>query len=151
RTTSGGRRAARSATSTATATTTRRIAAPPRAGRSPRCASPACAGTSTSATEPAQFAHFAGRIGPRSGRTRSGRLTYRALGALRAERCARSDERGGRTMKVVVLGAGFGGLELSSRLSEALGDEIEVTLIDRSEGFVFGFSKFDVMFGRTTT
>ncbi len=53
-------------------------------------------------------------------------------------------------MKVVVLGAGFGGLELSARLSEALGDEVEVTLIDRSEGFVFGFSKLDVMFGRTT-
>jgi sulfide:quinone oxidoreductase len=53
-------------------------------------------------------------------------------------------------MKVVVLGAGFGGLELSTRLSEALGDEVDVTLIDRSEGFVFGFSKLDVMFGRTT-
>ncbi len=53
-------------------------------------------------------------------------------------------------MRVVVLGAGFGGLELSSRLSEELGDEVDVTLIDRSEGFVFGFSKLDVMFGRTT-
>jgi sulfide:quinone oxidoreductase len=53
-------------------------------------------------------------------------------------------------MRVVVLGAGFAGLELSTRLSEALGDEVEVTLIDRSEGFVFGFSKLDVMFGRTT-
>jgi sulfide:quinone oxidoreductase len=52
-------------------------------------------------------------------------------------------------MKVVVLGAGFGGLELSTRLSEELGDDIDVTLIDRSEGFVFGFSKLDVMFGRT--
>ncbi len=49
-----------------------------------------------------------------------------------------------------MLGAGFGGLELSARLSEALGDEVDVTLIDRSEGFVFGFSKLDVMFGRTT-
>ncbi len=53
-------------------------------------------------------------------------------------------------MRVVVLGAGFGGLELSTRLSEAVGDEVNVTLIDRSEGFVFGFSKLDVMFGRTT-
>jgi sulfide:quinone oxidoreductase len=53
-------------------------------------------------------------------------------------------------MKVVVLGAGFGGLELSTRLSETLGDEVDVTLVDRSEGFVFGFSKLDVMFGRTT-
>jgi sulfide:quinone oxidoreductase len=53
-------------------------------------------------------------------------------------------------MKIVILGAGFAGLELSSRLSEALGDEVDVTLIDRSDGFVFGFSKLDVMFGRTT-
>ena len=53
-------------------------------------------------------------------------------------------------MKVLLLGAGFGGLELSSALSEALGDGVDVTLIDRAEGFVFGFSKLDVMFGRTT-
>ena len=53
-------------------------------------------------------------------------------------------------MKVLVLGAGFGGLALSSRLSEVLGDEVDVTLIDRAEGFVFGFSKLDVMFGRRT-
>ncbi|MER7281142.1 FAD/NAD(P)-binding oxidoreductase [Dactylosporangium sp. NPDC000244] len=53
-------------------------------------------------------------------------------------------------MRVLVLGAGFGGLELSARLSDALGDEAEVTLIDQGDGFVFGFSKLDVMFGRTT-
>ena len=35
-------------------------------------------------------------------------------------------------------------------LSEALGDEVEVTLIDKNDSFVFGFSKLDVMFGRTT-
>jgi sulfide:quinone oxidoreductase len=52
-------------------------------------------------------------------------------------------------MRVLVLGAGFGGLELSTRLSDELGDDIEVVLIDRSDGFVFGFSKLDVMFGRT--
>jgi len=52
--------------------------------------------------------------------------------------------------RVVVLGAGFGGLELCTTLSEALGDELEVTLIDKSDGFVFGFSKLDVMFARTT-
>jgi sulfide:quinone oxidoreductase len=49
-----------------------------------------------------------------------------------------------------VLGAGFGGLELSTRLSEELGDDVEVVLVDRADGFVFGFSKLDVMFGRTT-
>jgi sulfide:quinone oxidoreductase len=53
-------------------------------------------------------------------------------------------------MRVLVLGAGFGGLELTTRLSEELGDEADVVLIDRSDGFVLGFSKLDVMFGRTT-
>jgi sulfide:quinone oxidoreductase len=52
--------------------------------------------------------------------------------------------------RVVVLGAGFGGLELCTMLSEALGDEVDVTLIDKSDAFVFGFSKLDVMFGRTS-
>jgi sulfide:quinone oxidoreductase len=51
---------------------------------------------------------------------------------------------------VVILGAGFGGLELSARLSEELADEVSVTLIDQSDSFVFGFSKLDVMFGRQT-
>ncbi len=49
-----------------------------------------------------------------------------------------------------MLGAGFGGLELTTRLSDELGDDVEVTLIDKADGFVFGFSKLDVMFGRTT-
>ncbi len=49
---------------------------------------------------------------------------------------------------VVVLGAGFGGLELSARLSTAFGDGIKITLIDKNDAFVFGFSKFELMFGR---
>jgi len=52
--------------------------------------------------------------------------------------------------RIVILGAGFGGLELSTMLSEALGDTVDVTLIDKRDAFVFGFSKLDVMFGRTT-
>jgi sulfide:quinone oxidoreductase len=52
-------------------------------------------------------------------------------------------------MRVLVLGAGFGGLELTTRLSEEFGDGVDVVLIDQSETFVFGFSKLDVMFGRT--
>jgi sulfide:quinone oxidoreductase len=52
--------------------------------------------------------------------------------------------------RIIVLGAGFGGLELATMLSEALGDNIEVTLIDKGDAFVFGYSKLDVMFGRTT-
>ena len=53
-----------------------------------------------------------------------------------------------RALRVVVLGAGFGGLELTTRLSEELGDDVEVVLVDQADGFVFGFSKLDVMFGR---
>src|SRR5438874_2461893 len=50
--------------------------------------------------------------------------------------------------RVVVLGAGFGGLELTTILSDALGDAIDIVLIDKGEAFVFGFSKLDLMFGR---
>src|SRR2546423_8963386 len=53
-------------------------------------------------------------------------------------------------MRVVVLGAGFGGLELTTKLSEEFGDTAEIGLIDREDGFIFGFSKLDVMFGRAT-
>ena len=49
--------------------------------------------------------------------------------------------------RVLILGAGFGGLELSTQLSETLGESADVTLIDKSDGFMFGFSKLDVMFG----
>ena len=52
-------------------------------------------------------------------------------------------------MRAVVLGAGFGGLELTTRLSEAFGDDLDVVLVDQNDSFVFGFSKLDVMFGRT--
>ena len=51
--------------------------------------------------------------------------------------------------RVLVLGAGFGGLELATTLSEQFGDGVDVTLIDASDAFVFGYSKLDVMFGRT--
>ena len=54
------------------------------------------------------------------------------------------------TTRIVVLGAGFGGLELSTRLSVVLGDHAEITLIDRSDAFVFGFDKLDVMVGTRT-
>jgi sulfide:quinone oxidoreductase len=54
-------------------------------------------------------------------------------------------------MRVVVLGAGFGGLELTTLISAACGEDAEVILIDRGDAFVFGFSKLDVMFGRILT
>ena len=52
--------------------------------------------------------------------------------------------------RVLILGAGFAGLELATMLSEEFGDDADVTLIDKSDTFVFGYSKLDVMFGRTT-
>jgi sulfide:quinone oxidoreductase len=52
--------------------------------------------------------------------------------------------------RILVLGAGFGGLELSTMLSEEVGDTVEVTLIDKNDSFYFGFSKLDVMFGHAT-
>jgi sulfide:quinone oxidoreductase len=54
------------------------------------------------------------------------------------------------SIRVLILGAGFGGLELATTLSETLGDKVEVTMIDKGEAFVFGYSKLDVMFGRTS-
>jgi sulfide:quinone oxidoreductase len=50
--------------------------------------------------------------------------------------------------RVVVLGAGFGGLELTTILSDAFGDDVDIVLVDKGDAFVFGFSKLDVMFGR---
>ena len=49
---------------------------------------------------------------------------------------------------VLILGAGFGGLELATRLSEIAPDAVRVTLIDRNDAFFFGFSKLEVMLGR---
>jgi sulfide:quinone oxidoreductase len=49
---------------------------------------------------------------------------------------------------VLILGAGFGGLELATRLSESIPDLVRVTLLDRNDAFYFGFSKLEVMLGR---
>jgi sulfide:quinone oxidoreductase len=51
-------------------------------------------------------------------------------------------------MHILILGAGFGGLELASSLVEEFGDTVDVTLVDKGHGFTFGFSKLDVMFGK---
>src|ERR1043165_9584783 len=51
-------------------------------------------------------------------------------------------------LHIVVLGAGFGGLELVTRLSEAVGDQHRITLIDQQDAFMFGFSKLDIVCGR---
>ena len=49
---------------------------------------------------------------------------------------------------VLVLGAGFAGLELATVLSAEVPDEVEVTIVDSSDAFVFGYSKLDLLFGR---
>jgi sulfide:quinone oxidoreductase len=50
--------------------------------------------------------------------------------------------------RILVLGAGFGGLELATILSDGLGEDAGVTLVDQGDAFVFGYAKLDVMFGR---
>lgn len=52
--------------------------------------------------------------------------------------------------RIVILGAGFGGLELSTRLAQDPTADLQVTLIDRNDSFVFGFAKLDVMLGERT-
>ena len=51
---------------------------------------------------------------------------------------------------VLILGAGFGGLELATLLSERLPGDVDVTLVDQSDSFFFGYSKLDVLTGRQT-
>jgi len=51
---------------------------------------------------------------------------------------------------VLILGAGFAGLELAARLSDSLADAVSVTLLDKNDSFHFGFSKLDVLLGRRT-
>jgi sulfide:quinone oxidoreductase len=54
------------------------------------------------------------------------------------------------TKRVLILGAGFGGLELATRLDESLAGEVSVTLIDQNDSFIFGFEKFEIMLGHRT-
>jgi sulfide:quinone oxidoreductase len=53
-------------------------------------------------------------------------------------------------MRIVILGAGFGGLELAAGLSDAIGAELDCTLIDQGDAFVFGYAKLDLLFGKTS-
>jgi hypothetical protein len=51
-------------------------------------------------------------------------------------------------LRVVVLGAGFGGLELSTRWSEALGEQLDLILLDKNDSFFRFFeTRHDVEFG----
>jgi sulfide:quinone oxidoreductase len=49
--------------------------------------------------------------------------------------------------RILVLGAGFGGLELSTMLSEAFRADADVVMIERGDAFVFGYDKLEVLFG----
>ncbi|MEO8960961.1 MAG: FAD-dependent oxidoreductase [Ginsengibacter sp.] len=53
-------------------------------------------------------------------------------------------------MNILILGAGFGGLEVATSLRAKLDENFKVTLIDKKDFFIVGFSKFDLMFGRKT-
>lgn len=55
-----------------------------------------------------------------------------------------------RKLRVLVLGAGFGGLEIATILSTKMADKLDLTLIDQNDSFYFGYSKFDVIFGNKT-
>jgi sulfide:quinone oxidoreductase len=61
-----------------------------------------------------------------------------------------AEREGAIGMKVVIVGAGFGGLETATCLSEALGHDVDVTLLDKNPSFALGYTKLDVMFGRTS-
>ena len=50
--------------------------------------------------------------------------------------------------RVLILGAGFGGLELATRLRELAPDDVNITLIDKNDFFILGFAKLEVLFGR---
>ncbi len=52
--------------------------------------------------------------------------------------------------EILILGAGFGGLEASVSLSEQLDETCQITLIDKNDHFIIGFKKFEVMFGKST-
>jgi sulfide:quinone oxidoreductase len=49
---------------------------------------------------------------------------------------------------ILILGAGFGGLEAATTLRERLDSSFKITLVDKSDFFIIGFTKFEVMFGR---
>jgi sulfide:quinone oxidoreductase len=54
--------------------------------------------------------------------------------------------------KIVILGAGFGGLETATGLATVLRgrNDYDVTVIDKSDSFFVGFAKIDVLFGDRT-
>jgi sulfide:quinone oxidoreductase len=51
-------------------------------------------------------------------------------------------------MRVLVLGAGLGGLELTTQTFGGIREDVEIVLIEQNDAFVFGFSKLDMIFSR---
>ena len=49
---------------------------------------------------------------------------------------------------ILILGGGFGGLEVATSLRAKLDENFKITLIDRKDFFIVGFAKFEMMFGR---
>jgi len=52
------------------------------------------------------------------------------------------------TTNILILGGGFGGLEVATSLRAQLDSSFNITLIDKKEFFIMGFTKFDLMFGQ---
>jgi sulfide:quinone oxidoreductase len=52
--------------------------------------------------------------------------------------------------RVLILGGGSGGLATAGRLKELLGDQVNITVIDKQRSFVMGFSLLRVMTGEKT-
>src|SRR6185437_7587225 len=115
------------------------------------------AGTATS-TGPARAvrteASFVRRLHATDERRRAGPdqhgMRYSGAGSAEgpASRADAMGERSHFVKTVLILGAGFAGLELATTLSEEVPDDVDVTIVDSSDAFVFGYSKLDIMFGR---
>lgn len=56
----------------------------------------------------------------------------------------------GPMKRILILGAGFGGLEAAFGLEAVMKEGYEITLVDKGDSFSLGFSKIDVLFGRRT-
>jgi len=50
--------------------------------------------------------------------------------------------------RILILGGGFGGLEVATRLRGTLDETYEITIVDKKDFFSIGFAKFELMFGR---
>src|SRR5207302_1812877 len=94
---------------------------------------------------PAPFVAFCSLLRPADARAQAGSTQCAVIEERKLSPTGASDARsvgplGGRPggkhvqrKRVLVLGAGFGGLEVSSRLSERFGADIDLVLIDQAD------------------